>query len=56
MPDTGWRELTDSGLNILTEGDMIYENAMNSSPTEYIKDIYGDGSAAKKIISILRNN
>lgn len=55
MPDTGWRELTDSGLNVLSQEDKIYENVLSSSRTEYIKNIYGDGKASEKIISILRS-
>lgn len=54
MPDTSWRELTDSGLNILTQEDKIYDNIMNMEQVEYVQNIYGDGKAAQKIISILR--
>jgi len=54
MPDTSWRELTDSGLNILTSEDKIYDCIMNNQQVEYIDNIYGDGQAAQKIISILR--
>ena len=56
MPDTGWRELTDLKLNILSETDMIYNNIMNSKIVPYISNIYGDGNACRKIISILLNN
>lgn len=54
MPDTGWRELTDCGLNVLTDGDKIYDNIMNTNKVNYIENIYGDGTAARKVISILR--
>lgn len=54
MPDTGWRELTDYGLNVLTQENKIYENVMNTKKVDYIDNIYGDGKAAEKIISILR--
>ena len=54
MPDTSWRELTDSRLNILTTADNIYDNTMNSNQVKYIENIYGDGRAAEKIISILK--
>ncbi|HQL36473.1 MAG TPA: UDP-N-acetylglucosamine 2-epimerase (non-hydrolyzing) [Bacillota bacterium] len=30
MPDTSWRELTDCGLNVLTDGDKIYDSIMNT--------------------------
>lgn len=56
MPDTSWRELTDLGLNVLSETDMIYNNVMNSKMVSYISSIYGDGNASEKIISILKNN
>lgn len=55
MPDTSWRELTDLGLNILSDGDSIYDNVMNSNSVDHIKDIYGDGKSAERIVSILRN-
>ncbi|GLI19863.1 UDP-N-acetyl glucosamine 2-epimerase [Tepidanaerobacter syntrophicus] len=54
MPDTGWRELTDLGLNTLSDENNIYQNVMKAKKAEYIKDIYGDGKAAEKIVSILR--
>jgi UDP-N-acetylglucosamine 2-epimerase (non-hydrolysing) len=54
MPDTSWRELTDCGLNILTEEDKIYDNVMQNKQVQYIENIYGDGKASEKIISILR--
>lgn len=56
MPDTSWRELTDLKLNVLSETDMIYNNAMNSKIAPYINSIYGDGNASEKIISILNKN
>lgn len=56
MPDTGWRELTDCGFNVLTEEDKIYDNVMNTKKVDYIKNIYGDGRASQKIISILKGS
>ncbi len=56
MPDTSWRELTDAGLNILTEEDEIYDNIINAKEVSYIKDIYGSGKASEQIISILKNS
>lgn len=56
MPDTSWRELTDLDLNTLTDENNIYNNVMNPIKVEYIKDIYGDGTAAEKVVSILRND
>ncbi|HOT32520.1 MAG TPA: UDP-N-acetylglucosamine 2-epimerase (non-hydrolyzing) [Petrotogaceae bacterium] len=51
MPDTGWRELTDCGWNILSSPSQIYENtikAMNERMA-YPDNIYGNGDAAAKI-------
>jgi len=56
MPDTGWRELTDLRLNVLSEADMIYNNVMNSKMVPYVGSIYGEGNASEKIISILNKN
>ena len=56
MPDTSWRELTDLELNILSEEGDIYQNVMESKPVEYVKNLYGDGKAAEKIVSILRKD
>lgn len=56
MPDTSWRELTDCGLNVLTKVDEIYKNIMNIDSVKYIENIYGDGKAAEKIISIIYNS
>lgn len=56
MPDTGWRELVDIGMNTLSDVDDIYNNVMNVKEVPYIKDIYGDGKAAEKIVSILRQD
>lgn len=56
MPDTSWRELTNLGLNILSDENDIYKNTMSPQKVEYVKDIYGDGKASEKIVSILRKN
>jgi len=56
MPDTSWRELTDLNWNILTDENNIYDNVMNNREVDYIENIYGDGKAAQKIVSILRKN
>ena len=54
MPDTAWRELTDSGLNTLSRPDSIYDSIIYRKQVEYVSNIYGDGSASEKIIKILR--
>ena len=57
MPDTGWRELTDAGWNILSRpGEIkdkmncIINNTIDSKP----KNIYGDGNAGKKIAGLIK--
>ncbi|MPW26973.1 UDP-N-acetylglucosamine 2-epimerase (non-hydrolyzing) [Alkalibaculum sp. M08DMB] len=56
MPDTSWRELTDSGLNKLTNEENIYNHIVNIEKKDYVKDIYGNGKAAENIISILKKS
>lgn len=56
MPDTSWRELTDAKMNVLSNEDDLFDKVMQPANTSYIKDIYGDGKAARKIVSVLRNN
>ena len=56
MPDTSWRELTDAGLNVLSDENTLYNNVMNFKGEEYIKEIYGSGKAAEKILAILRED
>jgi UDP-GlcNAc3NAcA epimerase len=53
MPDTGWRELTESGWNKLADGDNLYDTVMKSGRLDYQKGIYGDGDAGKKIVDFL---
>lgn len=53
MPDTGWRELTDSKMNILCDDTNLYDNIINSKDIQIIDNIYGYGDAAKKICRIL---
>lgn len=56
MPDTGWRELTDLGFNKLANESNIFRKIMDEGIEEFTNNIYGDGKAAKKIVSILRND
>lgn len=37
MPDTGWRELVDLGLNTLADENNIYDKVMNNREADYIK-------------------
>lgn len=56
MPDTSWRELTDKGINQLSEPDEVFEKTMKNSNKEFEKGIYGNGDSAKQIIEILYND
>ena len=53
MPDTGWRELTDCGWNILSApdaADIAAAGLSGMEPCAHPGSIYGDGDAAGKII------
>lgn len=53
MPDTGWRELTDCGWNILSApiaADIAAAGLSALEPCAHPGNIYGDGDAAEKII------
>jgi len=57
MPDTAWKELTECGFHELCNEDDLCDKVMksNKSNSNYISNIYGDGRAAERIISILMN-
>jgi UDP-N-acetylglucosamine 2-epimerase len=53
MPDTGWRELTDAGWNVLCapENEDISKATITALNNQaFVKHLYGDGSAGKAII------
>ena len=56
MPDTGWRELTQAGWNILSEPDEIrnkMEYIISNEISSNVENIYGDGKTGKKIVKLL---
>ena len=53
MPDTGWRELVESGWNKLADPDNLYDIAMRSNAGKMVEGIYGNGDAGKKIADYL---
>ncbi len=58
MPDTGWRELTDMGWNILSaphKQDMVPKAQTLQQDMPYIKHVYGDGQAAPYIVKTVLN-
>ena len=59
MPDTGWRELTDAGWNILSTPGEIKDKmnrVINDTIDSKVENIYGDGNAGKKIVSYILND
>lgn len=55
MPDTGWRELVESGWNILSSSDNLIENcAKIEEKIDYPKNLYGDGNSAEKIVKKIK--
>ena len=57
MPDTGWRELTDAGWNILsTPGEIKdkIECIINNEIDSKTENIYGDGNAGEKIAGLIK--
>ena len=58
MPDTGWRELTDAGWNILVKprAEDLAENAERLQlPFSVSERIYGEGNAALHIVNAVTN-
>ena len=56
MPDTGWRELTQSGWNVLSEPDEIknkMDHIINNKIASNVENIYGDGKTGEKIVKLL---
>lgn len=55
MDDTGWIELVNKFV-FLTPASDIYRTAINTNILEYEDNIYGDGTAAIKIVEALLEN
>lgn len=53
MPDTGWQELVDKQINVLSSPDEIYEKWQNLSSANFEEGIYGNGNAASIIAANL---
>ncbi len=54
MPDTGWKELVDYGMNKLVNYNNLYDTLFSKSEHKCIENIYGEGDSAKRIIAILK--
>lgn len=58
MPDTGWREISDSGWNILvrpTEESLREAGERIARECSYPGSLYGDGDAARNIVRAIRS-
>ncbi len=55
MPDTGWRELVESGWNLLSSSeDLLLNCDKMEEKINYPKNLYGDGSSAEKIVEKIK--
>ncbi|PNS00658.1 UDP-N-acetylglucosamine 2-epimerase [Petrotoga mexicana DSM 14811] len=57
MPDTGWRELTQAGWNVLSEPAEIknkFHHIMSNEISSNVENIYGDGKTGEKIVKIIK--
>jgi len=56
MPDTGWRELSDIGWNVLSNPDEIksrVDHIFNNEVSSNVQNVYGDGKTGEKITKFL---
>jgi len=53
IPDTGWREIVESGWNELANEDTLVEKVLSEDDVAYPENLYGDGRSGEKIIEIL---
>lgn len=53
MEDSGWRELIDSGWNVLSEAGDIAAKLRSLPKVEYPAGMYGNGDSADKTLEIL---
>lgn len=56
MPDTSWIELVNEGINVLVNGDDIYDAFKGLKTGDFKENIYGSGDAAKRIVDIISKN
>jgi UDP-N-acetylglucosamine 2-epimerase (non-hydrolysing) len=56
MPDTCWIELIDKKINYLVETDTLFDLAIRKPLPIHEKEVYGDGNAARRIVSIVRQD
>jgi UDP-N-acetylglucosamine 2-epimerase (non-hydrolysing) len=56
MPDTGWRELTQAGWNVLSEPNEIknkMDYIMSNEISSNVENIYGYGKTGEKIVKMI---
>jgi len=54
MSDTGWRELVEAGWNKSAGEENLEEMVIEDEIREYPSNLYGDDSAADKIVNHLK--
>lgn len=57
MPDTGWAELTDCGINLLADEHNISDKISEiNKPISFVSGIYGTGNSSQIIAKLLDKN
>jgi UDP-GlcNAc3NAcA epimerase len=57
MPDTGWAELTDCGINVLADEDNLTDTISEIvKPKSFISEIFGKGNSSQIIAETLAQN
>lgn len=56
--ETEWVETLTNGCNrlVLADSELIYQNFLNSIPSDFVDGIFGDGSASRKILNYILQN
>lgn len=55
MPDSGWKELIDHGINILCNADDLYNKTTNNTIKVFKSGLYGNGNCGSEIVDIISN-
>jgi UDP-GlcNAc3NAcA epimerase len=55
MPDTGWVELIEAGVNVLAEPRQIAEKLQTLNLSQMPENVYGNGKAGEKIATLLKH-
>lgn len=55
MPDPAWHELVEKKMNFLSTPDNLFESINKTREYNYVPEIYGDGTASRKLVKILQD-